>query len=141
MATYDFKCTNQECGTEIEDTASMNDYKEHHPKCPECGSSCDYLWKPYAPQAILKDGPSGSWPSKGERFKNYRAKRSEEMGRRQKERYGHIRTDAVPNYEGKETGTWQEAQFQAMKEKGAESAATFNDKVAKEKAADKKIVV
>lgn len=90
-------------------------------------------------QFILKDGPSGSYPSKGERFKNYRAKQSEKMEKRQKDRYGDApQRGAVPNYQGRDTGTWQEAQFQAMRDKGAESAATYNDKVKTEKDASTK---
>jgi hypothetical protein len=90
---------------------------------------------------ILKDGASGSWPSKGERFKQYRAKASEDAGRRQKERFRDLRTGAIPNYNGKETGTWQEAQFQALKDKGSESAATYSHKVNEEKASDRKIKI
>ena len=99
------------------------------------------MWVPYFTHGVLKDGPSGSWPSKGERFKQYRAKQSEAAKHRQEERFGHLRKDAIPNFNGQETGSWQEAQSQAMKEKGAESAATFNEKISKEKAADKSIKI
>lgn len=99
------------------------------------------MWVPYPFHAILKDGPSGSWPSKGEHFKKYRAKQSEAALRRQKERFGHLRKNAVPNYNGKETESWQEAQSEAMKDKGAESAATFNTKIQEEKAAYTKVKV
>lgn len=133
MPQYDYLCTNNKCGAEIEDQASMTGYKEHHPPCPKCGSLCNYLWKPYVPHTILRDGPSGSWPSKGERVKKYRQKSSEAAGRREKDRYGHLKRDAVPNFQGKETGTWAEAQFQALKEKGTDSAATYNPKVAEER--------
>jgi hypothetical protein len=81
----------------------------------------------------FKDGPSGSWPSKGNRFKAYRAKQAEAATRRQNERFASIKNGAVPNYKGQETGTWQEAQITAMKEAGPDSAATFNSKVAEEK--------
>jgi hypothetical protein len=63
------------------------------------------------------------------------------MSKRQRDRYGHLKKDAIPNYKGQETGTWAEAQFQALKDKGSESAATFVEKVKEEKKADKKIVV
>jgi len=141
MPTYSYKCTSEPCGTVIEDDASMSGYLDHHPACTECGSPCNYVWVAYPVHAILKDGPSGSWPSKGERFKKFRAKQSEAAAQRQQERFGHIRKDAVPNYEGKDTGTWQEAQIQAMKEKGPESAASFNEKVRTERAADPKVKV
>ncbi len=139
MPTYSFMCTDSSCGSVVEDEAPMSSYKEHHPACGDCGKPCDYIWVPYMTHAILKDGPSGSWPSKGERFKKYRAKQSEIAASRQQERFGHLRKDAVPNYGGSETGTWQEAQFQALRDKGAESAATFNDKVKVEQAADTKV--
>jgi len=119
----------------------MKDFQDQHPACTECGKTCDYHWVPVAPQFVLKDGASGSWPSKGNRFKQFRAKASEAAEKRQKERFGDKPRGAVPNYNGKETGTWQEAQFQAMKDKGVESAATFVPKVSEEKAADKKIKI
>lgn len=89
----------------------------------------------------MKDGPSGIAPSKALRFKDYRRKQDEKMQKRQKDRYGHLKRDAIPNYNGQETGTWAEAQFQALKDKGAESAATFVNKVTAEKAADTKIKI
>jgi hypothetical protein len=117
----------------------MNSFKEHHPACEICGAQCSYEFTPTVTQVILKDGPSGSWPSKGNHFQTYRAKRSEEMTKRQKDRYGHLRRDAIPNYDGKDTGTWAEAQFQALKEKGADSAASYNDKVKVERSSGIKI--
>lgn len=111
----------------------MEGFKEFHPKCTECGASCDYTWTPTVTQFILKDGPSGVAPGKANSFLQYRHKRNEEMKRRQKDRYGHLNRDAVPNYNGEETGTWAEAQFQAQKDKGVEAAATFVDKVKKER--------
>lgn len=141
MSTYSFACRDESCGSVFEDEAPISSFKDHHPPCPKCGKECDYKWVPYATHGILKDGPSGSWPSKGERFKNYRAKQSEAAGRRQKDRFGHVRKDAVPNYQGKETGTWQDAQISALKDKGAESAATFNAKVSEERAADKRVKI
>ena len=138
MPTYDFKCTNPECENVREDDAKMSEYKDHHPACTECGSPCNYIWTPSVPQVAFKDGPSGSWPSKGDRFKTYRRKQAEKMEKRQRDRYGDVSKGAVPNYNGKDTGTWAEAQFQALKDKGAESAATFNDKVAQEKASSEK---
>lgn len=118
----------------------MSNFKENRPPCLECGSECEYTFTPTVCQVAFKDGPSGSWPSKGEHFKNYRAKRDEEMKRRQFERYGNAPT-IIPNYGGKDTGTWAEAQFQAMKDKGAESAATFNERVSVERESETKIKI
>lgn len=141
MPTYGYRCTNAECNELREDVASIKSYEEHHPPCLVCATPCNYEYIPTVPQAILKDGPSGSWPSKGERIKKQMQKRSEDAGRRQKERFGENVGKLVPNFDGKETGTWQEAQFQAQKERGEQSAATFEKRVTEEKSKDTKIVV
>lgn len=138
---YDYVCENPECGNKQEGEHSVSGFMEYTPECVECGALCHYQWFPTPFQFAVKDGPSGIAPSKAGRFKDYRRKQSELMTKRQKDRYGHLKRDAIPNYAGKETGTWQEAQFQALKEKGAESAATFNQKIKKEKSSDKKIKV
>lgn len=83
------------------------------------------------PQVAFKDGPTGSWPSKGNHFKEYRRKRSEEMVKRQRDRYGT--PGVIPNFEGKEAPSWSEAQDEARYQRGAESAATFDARVTKEK--------
>lgn len=140
MPTYDYRCTNSECGELREDIASMSSFKEHSPPCLVCASPCTYEYNPTVPHAILKDGPSGSWPSKGERIKKQRQKASEDAKRRQVDRFGKEPNKLVPNFEGKETGTWQEAQFQAQKERGEQSAATFEKRVTEEKGASTKIV-
>lgn len=132
MSTYDFRCTNLECGIEIEDDASMDSFKEHHPSCPDCNSPMNYFWSPTVIQVVLRDGSSGSWPSKGNRFKNYRAKQAEKMAFKQIDRYGHIKRDSVPNYKGQETSSWREARDFAQKEKGPEAASTYDSKVADE---------
>lgn len=56
------------------------------------------------------------------------------MEKRQYDRYGDVKSGAIPNYKGVDTGTWKEAQFQALKDKGAESAATYGAKVKEEAA-------
>jgi len=132
LPIYGYSCT--ACEKVHEGEASMSSFKEHHPNCPSCGSTCNYVWIPSVPQVALKDGPSGSWPSKGERFKNFRAKQSETMGKRQRDRYGEVKS-AVPNYMGQETSSWAEARESALKERGAASAATYDAKVSEEKAA------
>ncbi len=140
MPSYDFRC--EDCRFLQEEEASMKDFKTVTPKCKECGGKCVYEFTPTVVQFALKDGPSGSWPSKGNRFKQYRAKRSEEMGRRQQDRYGHLNRDALPNYQGQLTEDWREARDIAMKDKeshesrGTDSlavAATFNQAISKEK--------
>lgn len=118
----------------------MSAFKEHHPLCTECGTVCDYTWIPTVPHAVFKDSPTtGMFPGKSNSYNNYRQKRNEEMKRRQRDRYGDGPGNAIPNYQGKETGTWAEAQNEALKDKGKESAATFAPKVAQEKSG--KIIV
>lgn len=125
---YDYRCSN--CGNVQEDECSVNVFKEHHPACVKCGGVCDYQFSPTNVQFILKDGPSGSWPSKGERFKKFRAKASEAAAKRQKERYKT--PTLVPNFNGKQTETWKEAQIEASKEAGPAVAASYNEKVKEE---------
>lgn len=137
---YDFRCTNAECDNLQEDDCSMTEFKDHHPTCELCGALCNYEYTPTVPQIAFKDGPSGSWPSKGERFKKYRAEASAAASRRQRDHYGEPK-GVVPNYGGKETENWREAQSLAMRERGMESAATYNDKVQQEIAADTTIKV
>ena len=95
MPTYSYKCTDEDCGTVVEQQASMKDYEEQHPSCSECGKPCNYVWIPSVPQFILKDGASGSWPSKGNRFKQFRAKASEAAAKPQRDRFGDDHS-AVP---------------------------------------------
>lgn len=138
---YDYECQNTECKNVQEEEHSMTGFKEFHPKCVECGTDCNYTWTPTVIQFALKDGPSGVAPGKALSMKNYYDKRTREMKRRQKDRYGHLNREALPNYGGQETGTWAEAQFQALKDKGADAAASFNDKVAVERSKPGKIKI
>ena len=134
---YTFRCSNTDCkddsgeGTVVEAEASMMDFKEQHPPCTKCGDPCNYFWTPSIIQFALKDGPSGSWPSKGNRFKSFRQKASEAAAVRQKNRYGENH-GAVPNYGGNETENWREAQSHAIKEHGFEIAASYTPKIAEE---------
>jgi len=117
---------------------SISKFKEFEPKCDKCGSTCRYIYSPTVPQVAFKDGPSGSWPTKGAKFKKYRAKRNEEMKKRQRDRYGE-KKEAIPNYKGVECGSWEEAQNMASKDNDRDdrirkkSINTFKDRVAKEK--------
>jgi hypothetical protein len=135
---YDYACTDQNCTNVQEEDAKMSEFRDLHPVCIICGSPCNYQFTPTVVQFALKDGPSGSWPSKGNRFKQYRADQSEKMKRRQRDRYGHLNRDAVPNYQGQLTEDWRDAQDLAMKDKernpdSLATAATFNDSIKKEK--------
>lgn len=131
MPYYTYKCTNADCGNETDRKASMSEFDKIHPECPDCGASSDYTFVPTVPQVAFKDGPSGGWPSKGNRFRDYRMKASADAARRQKERYGDAPT-LVPNYKGQETESWKEAQIEAIKNDGPEKAASYNTQVATE---------
>jgi hypothetical protein len=78
------------------------------------------------------DGPSGSWPSKGNRFKKFREQQSVAAERRQNERYGPVKS-TLPNYQGKETGSWEEAQRLAKHDKGNAVAVTYDPLVSAER--------
>ena len=133
MPTYSYKCTNTECENIREDDARISSFKEHHLDCTECGTTCNYIYVPSVPQVAFKDGPSGGWPSKANHFKEYRRHQSEKMEKRQKDRYGHLNKEMVPNYNGKELYSWHDAQSIARKEKGDAAAATYESKIKSEK--------
>jgi hypothetical protein len=125
-----------------EDECSMNVFKEHHPICSVCGSLCNYKFTPTIIQFALKDGPSGCAPSKGNRFKKYRETQSQKMEKRQKDRYGHLKRDVIPNSLGKITEDWREAQSLTMQNKEYQEmtgkdplsiAKTFEPKIQAEK--------
>jgi len=128
MPIYGYRCTSCDVLAEHELPISI-DQKAQHPPCVNCGEICNYEWIPSAPQFVLKDGNSGSWPSKGNRIKGQMIKRSEAAGIRQRNRFGEAKK-AVPNYMGKETTDWHEAKYEAIKDKGLEAAPTYNAKIA-----------
>lgn len=132
MPWYDFKCQDPECEHVQEDMASIITYTDHHPVCEKCGHSMNYIFTISVPYVSFIDGVSGSWPSKGERFKKYRAQQSELAQKRQIDRHGPGLT-LTPNFNGHETESWREAQSVAEREAGPEVAATYSEKVIKEK--------
>ena len=122
----------------MEDEHKVAGFKEHRPNCPICGSECAYEWTPSIIQFAIKDGPSGIAPSKALRLKNHFARNSERVGKKQEERYGHLKKGSIPNYQGQQTDNWREAQSMAMQDKerlseerkdSLEVAATYNDKI------------
>ena len=130
MPVYFYEC--DACVHVFEEWASMSGYKDIKPACPRCNEPSHNVFVPSVPQVAFKDGPSGSWPSKGQRFQKHREQASEAAAKRQRDRYGDF-NKLVPNYNGKETESWREAQNEAVKERGVESANTYADKVAGEK--------
>lgn len=142
MPSYDYMCTDPNCTNIQEVEAKISEFKDLKPTCIVCGGVCVYHFTPTVVQFALKDGPSGSWPSKGNHFKQYRANQSKKMKRKQLDRYGHLNHDCVPNYGGKITEDWREAQSLAMSDKerqesmGTDSlsvASTYSDKILGEK--------
>lgn len=121
---YEYHCTNPECGNVQDEECSVNSFKEFRPTCRECGTECEYKFVATTVHFVLKDGPSGSWPSKGDKIKRQRIKASVDAKRRQDERYKN--SSLVPNFKGRQTESWREAREEALKEKGLESAATYD---------------
>ena len=146
---YDYACQNPLCSKITEHSHSVNGFKEFHPPCPGCGAPCNYEFNPTVVQFAIKDGPSGTSPSKAMRIQKQMREKHERVGRKQKDRYGHLNRDVVPNFQGQRTENWREAQSLAMQDKeylekrGTDSLAvaqTYNDKINKETKGDKKIV-
>ena len=142
MPVYDFRCINVECRAIFEMDAKMSEFRDLRPACPKCKSECQYEFTPTIVQVAFKDGPSGSWPSKGDRFKKYRDEQTKKASKRQRDRYGEG-TRLIPNYNGQQTESWREAKSLALSDKDndnrLESAATFNNHIEKENS--KKILV
>lgn len=126
---YSYRCS--KCETVIEDSCSVNERENHHPLCTECGEVCNYTYIPSVVQFALLDGNSGSWPSKGERIKKQMQARSEDAGKRQRERYGEA-PRALPNYKGEIAPSWADARSEALVQGGSEQASTFTPKVIEE---------
>ncbi len=134
---YTYRCSREECmdrstgeRTIVEAELSIKeDFRALHPPCTSCGDPCDYFWVPSVPQVVLKDGPTGSWPSKGNRFKQYRQKASEAAAARQRDRYGDPKK-AIPNYKGQEVESWQAAKSDAIRDRGLEAAPSYDAKIA-----------
>src|SRR5512135_828550 len=137
---YTYECTNEGCidpatgeRTLVEAEVSIKaDMRAAHPPCTSCGDPCNYKWVPSVPQIVLRDGPTGSWPSKGNRFKQYRQKASEAAAKRQLEHHGPPKK-AIPNYKGQEVESWEAAKSDAIRDKGLEAAPTYDAKIAEVK--------
>lgn len=132
MPRYDYRCA--KCGSVQEEQSSVDKFKEFKPECVKCGAECSYQFNPKGIDFILRDGPTGSWPSKGGRIKAQRMKASQDAASRQKKRFGNLNTKAIPNYKGNEASDWTEAKEMAAKDVGAEKAAVYDFKIAEEKA-------
>lgn len=145
---YFYRCENPLCSFLLEAEHPVNGFKEFQPRCTKCGEVCTYEFNPTVVQFAIKDGPSGTSPSKAMRIQKQMREKHERVGRKQQDRYGHLRRDVVPNFQGKMTENWREAQSLAMADKDFHEAnrtdslavaSTFNDKINKEKQGDSKI--
>jgi putative FmdB family regulatory protein len=101
MPAYDYACG--ECGYQEEHTHGMLEKPDI--KCPKCFAVMEKVFSLNIGGFILKGGT----PAINYREKQYRHKRSEEMARRQKERYGIGGATCKPNIAGIETGSWANA--------------------------------
>ena len=114
MPLYEFQCS--ECSTLEEHFHKMDDDSEKLHLCSKCGKE---MSRKFTTNFAVKDGPSGISPTKAFREKNYRARRSEEMKKKQKDNVW--KPTLQPNVENKEGGTerfdtWSEAQSYAKAE-------------------------
>ena len=136
MPTYQIECL--ECGTTENKRITFSDYDAIKTgtqplTCRNCQKPAQIGFTPGGVNFVLKDGESGSWASKAIKESAYRGRRRNQMAQREKD---HVfKSSLQPNYDGVETGTWKDAQELARKEKGNESATTYDPLVQKSKVA------
>jgi putative FmdB family regulatory protein len=101
MPAYDYQC--KSCGIVEEHVHGMNETPEI--KC-SCGGLMEKTFSPNIGGFILRGGT----PASHYKEKRMRLKKSGEMARRQRIRYGENPGPHVkPNIAGHETGTWEKA--------------------------------
>jgi hypothetical protein len=132
MPSYATRCAS--CRAEKDLRLSFAQYDEVKAgtrKLPcACGAETEIQFSPGHIGFSFKDGESGGWASKAMKENAYRADRSQVMARRERD---HVfKNKLVPNYQGEETGTWREAQNEALKEGGDLSASTYEPLVQQE---------
>lgn len=101
-----------------------------------CGGSLSLGFDPSKVAFVLKDGPSGGFVSKAGKENAYRAKRRQQMAQKERD---HVRPHhLIPNFEGQQVGSWQEAKeaaYQSTYEKSkSEHGVTTASKLASESA-------
>lgn len=95
------------------------------------GNTCELIFDPGNLGFVLKDGESGGWASKAMKENKYRAGRSQEMARREKD---HVfKSRLVPNFQGQEAHSWADVKDHVHSTKGAVAASTYDHLVAQEK--------
>jgi len=133
MPTYTFR---RDDGTTLKQRLTFAQYEQVRTGAfnllDEDGAALQLVFDPSDTSFILKDGPSGGWASKALKENKYRNSRSSVMAKREKD---HVfKTKLVPNYNGQEAATWQEARDEARVQKGEAAALTYEPLVAQEKA-------
>ena len=125
MPTYSTRC--EGCETAAETRMSFQDYESvklgaKTLECSTCHGKVVIAFNPGDVTFVMKDGETGGFQSKALKENTYRAKRRVEMARRTREHVApkHL----IPNYQGRETENWREAQEAARKEGG--NAATYD---------------
>lgn len=80
---------------------------------------------------VMKDGVTGSWPSKVSKERKFREARRVEMTKREKDNV--FKSKLVPNHKGQEAHSWADVKDHVMTTDGALAASTYNQLVAREK--------
>lgn len=97
----------------------------------EEGTTLEIVFNPGRVGFVMKDGPSGSFPSKVLKEGKYRAARSTAMGKREKD---HVfKSKLVPNYQGQEAHSWSDVRDHVRSTKGSAAASTYDSLVSKER--------
>jgi hypothetical protein len=130
MPIYDSECPKCEISGPVRLSFAVYDEVQAGTKelsCPECDGPCVILFDPSTVQFVMKDGATGSFPSRAMKENAWRAKHRLRMAQRERD---HVfKSSLQPNFGGVETGTWKEAQELARtemtKELGTEAGVHF----------------
>jgi hypothetical protein len=102
---YDFKC---ECGhSQVYrcNASKFPIYKESGIPCPSCLGTAEYCFNP---KSVGISFAGDAWADKNFKEKEYRKQRTKYMSARQAQ--SHKAVSLIPNYNGEEAETWEEAQ-------------------------------
>lgn len=133
MPVYTFKAPD---GTIFTTKMSFSDYDAvvagDKKLVDDDGNTCELVFNPGQVGVVFKDGESGGWASKAMKENKFRAGRSQEMARREKD---HVfKSRLVPNFQGQEAHSWADVKDHVRTTKGVQVASTYDRLVAQEKA-------
>lgn len=95
------------------------------------GNPLEIVFNPGQVGFVLKDGVSGGWTSKAMKENKFRAERSTEMARRERD---HVfKSKLIPNYQGQEAHSWSDVRDHVRSAAGSEAASTYDPLVSKER--------